>query len=168
MKKKFIRSSLIISFAVSVAIGFSGAALDTANAADTISKVPHIMAADNMQAWDSATPTTCRGVRFARVGKSDSPRYIFQNVGIEGLYTGKESTCIPIDNRGMPLATRGVIVDKNSDEWKSAEKTFCTDVRYKRGGSDGDTVYWVFSSRAAVYNDLSTCTKTEGADPFTR
>lgn len=123
--------------------------------ATEISKQPHVMAADNMAAWNNAAPTTCKGVRFGQVGKSDSPRYIFQNEGIESNNAGKESTCIPIAAGGVPDNTRGVIVSQDSEEWKNAQTTECADVRFRR--KDGDTVLWVFGSQAAVYNDLSLC-----------
>lgn len=123
--------------------------------ATNISDAPHVMAADNMAAWRAATPTTCKGVRFGQVGQSDSPRYIFQNEGIESNNAGKEDTCIPIEDGGVPESTRGVIVSQDSDEWKNAEPTECDDVRFRRKGDD--SVYWVFGSRAAVYNDLSLC-----------
>lgn len=168
MKSMFLRSGAVLGLAAGVAVAMNFSAVDTADAASKISKVPHIMAADNVKAWENATPTTCRGVRFDRVGKSDSPRYIFQNDGIESVYAGKESTCIPVSKDGNPDSKRAVVVDKDSAVWQNAEETYCTDVRFMRGGSDGDTVYWVFSSRAAVYNDLSTCTKTDSGNPFTR
>lgn len=120
-----------------------------------ISAQPHVMAADNMAAWRNAAPTTCKGVRFGQIGKSDSPRYIFQNEGIESNNAGKEELCIPITAGGVPDNTRGVIVSQDSEDWKNAQPTECDDVRFRR--KDGDTVFWVFGSQAAVYNDLSLC-----------
>ena len=164
MRKVNIHSGLILAFAVSAVTGLSFMAVDSARAESNASKMPHIMAAGNLEAWANAMPTTCRGVRFDRVGKSDTPRYIFYNDGIEGTYAGKEASCIPIDASGKPASTRGEIVKTNSDTWKNAKETFCTDVRFRRGSND--TVFWVFSSRAAVFNDLSTCTKTDSGHPM--
>ncbi|HEY9163542.1 MAG TPA: hypothetical protein VIN57_02940 [Magnetovibrio sp.] len=121
--------------------------------------MPHVMAADNLAAWRAATPTTCRGVRFGQVGASDSPRYIFQNEGIESNNAGKEDLCIPITVGAMPNNERGIITGYDSADWNNAQRTECPDVRFLRKGDD--SVYWVFGDAAAVYNDLSRCTAVD-------